>query len=246
MRKLENVSIVLVCGISDDNHIISSLKALKHSCLNLDFYEKILISPKIVNESILNEIKTLGVSHHIINGFDYIGYNNFMVKNLYDHITSDFCISIQHDGFIINPNLWDDEFLNYDYIGAPWSDGLIQSTDAVFNDVKNSRKYSLVGNGGFSLRSRKLLYETKCSPFTCDVQKINNFSLKSGEVGEHVQIPMPEDNYICLNYFEYLTEKGIKYAPVDLASKFSRESPIPENHVFGLHGDRNLVKKILK
>ena len=45
---------------------------------------------------------------------------------------------------------------------------------------------------------------------------------------------------------EYLTEKGIKYAPVDLASKFSRESPIPENHVFGFHGDRNLVKRILK
>ena len=50
---------------------------------------------------------------------------------------------IQHDGFILNHKAWDNEFLNYDYIGAPvyWM----------------GNKLIEVGNGGFSLRSKKLL-----------------------------------------------------------------------------------------
>jgi hypothetical protein len=246
MINLNNVSIVLTCGKDDLDHIKSSFKAMKHSCLKINFFEKILISPKINDEEFLNELRINNITHHIIEPIDYIQYNNFMVKNLYDYIKSDFCITIQNDGFIINPHLWRDDFLNYDYIGAPWSDFLIQSTDAVFKEVKRNRKYSLVGNGGFSLRSKKLLKETKNSPFTCDIQKINDFSLKTGESGEHVMIPMPEDNYICLNYYEYFTERDIKYAPVELAHIFSTEIPQCPNTVsFGFHGDRNLVNFIL-
>ena len=34
-----------------------------------------------------------------------------------DHLyVQDFCITVQYDGFIIDPN-WTDEFLDYDYIG---------------------------------------------------------------------------------------------------------------------------------
>jgi len=50
-------------------------------------------------------------------------------------------LSIQYDSWIVNPSAWTDEFLEYDYIGAPWS---------WFPD-KN------VGNSGFCLRSRRLL-----------------------------------------------------------------------------------------
>lgn len=46
---------------------------------------------------------------------------------------------MQYDGWIINPRLWTDDFLRYDYIGAPW-----YWTDWT------------VGNGGFSLRSARL------------------------------------------------------------------------------------------
>ena len=44
---------------------------------------------------------------------------------------------IQWDGWPINPTAWDDEFLRYDYIGAPWP----------------WHECCSVGNGGFSLRS---------------------------------------------------------------------------------------------
>lgn len=69
-------------------------------------------------------------------------YSRFVVKELHKHFDTQFVLVIQHDGYVLDGNQWDDRFMDYDYVGAPWleSDG--------FN----------VGNGGFSLRS-KLLQE---------------------------------------------------------------------------------------
>jgi hypothetical protein len=50
-------------------------------------------------------------------------------------------LSIQWDGYLVNPDAWTDEFLEYDYIGAPW---------CWFPDMN-------VGNSGFCLRSRRLI-----------------------------------------------------------------------------------------
>jgi len=57
---------------------------------------------------------------------------------LHKHINTNHCLITQHDGWIVNPDKWDDAFLNYDYIGAPWPSGK-------------------VGNGGFSLRTKSFL-----------------------------------------------------------------------------------------
>ncbi|GGC36217.1 hypothetical protein GCM10011386_30440 [Parapedobacter defluvii] len=65
-------------------------------------------------------------------------YSEFMIKKLYQYIDTPFALVIQWDGFVLNPKGWRNQFLSYDYIGAPWND-------------------KCVGNGGFSLRSRSLL-----------------------------------------------------------------------------------------
>jgi len=49
-------------------------------------------------------------------------------------------LNIQWDSWICDPSMWHDEFMDYDYIGAPWW----------YKDGKN------VGNGGFSLVSTRL------------------------------------------------------------------------------------------
>lgn len=67
-------------------------------------------------------------------------YSEFIIKELWKYIDTEFCLVIQHDGYVLNGKSWQDEFLQYDYIGAPWN----------YTDGKN------VGNGGFSLRSRLL------------------------------------------------------------------------------------------
>ena len=47
-------------------------------------------------------------------------YNHFIIKELNDHINSEFCMIVQTDGHPIRPEAWEDEFLKYDYLGAPW------------------------------------------------------------------------------------------------------------------------------
>lgn len=53
------------------------------------------------------------------------------------HVRTSHILGIQWDSWIVEPSSWRDEFLDWDYIGAPWW----------YQDGMN------VGNGGFSLRS---------------------------------------------------------------------------------------------
>lgn len=57
------------------------------------------------------------------------------------HIKTSRVLYFQWDGWIIDPSQWTDEFLRYDYIGAPWW----------YHDGYN------VGNSGFCLRSKALI-----------------------------------------------------------------------------------------
>lgn len=49
------------------------------------------------------------------------GYNVWLVREFPRYIICDHCLTIHRDGFILNPDRWENEFLNYDYIGAPWA-----------------------------------------------------------------------------------------------------------------------------
>lgn len=68
-------------------------------------------------------------------------YSKFMIKELgrYEFDTSHLLV-IQADGYVLDGNVWTDDFLGVEYIGAPW----------LYIDGKN------IGNGGFSLRSVNL------------------------------------------------------------------------------------------
>ena len=69
-------------------------------------------------------------------------YSTLMLKGLARHVESSHALVVQWDGYVVNPDAWTGEFLACDYIGAPWPWG---------------SEGSRVGNGGFSLRSRRLL-----------------------------------------------------------------------------------------
>jgi hypothetical protein len=47
-------------------------------------------------------------------------YSHFIVKELDAYVETEYVLVIQYDGFILNPEAWTDEFLKYDYVGAPW------------------------------------------------------------------------------------------------------------------------------
>jgi len=68
-------------------------------------------------------------------------YSRFVIKELGRHFRTSHLLVIQWDGYVINGKAWQEAFLEYDYIGAPWG----------FHTDQHR-----VGNGGFSLRSRRL------------------------------------------------------------------------------------------
>src|SRR5205085_391058 len=69
-------------------------------------------------------------------------YSQFVFKDLPRVVETPFALMVQWDGYVIDANAWSENFRDFDYIGARWpfiSDGMA------------------VGNGGFSLRSRKFM-----------------------------------------------------------------------------------------
>ena len=152
---------------------------------------------------------------------DINGYNKIMINDLHKYFDTSHCLIVQSDSFVVNPNEWTNEFLKYDYIGAPWTKTINPKKNLQI-DLKKNR----VGNGGFSLRSKKLAVATK--------------DIKLSELN----LPLiTEDVVMCHYLYEDLIKKGISFAPIELASKFSvehvetnKEFGIGPGNVFGFHG----------
>ena len=71
----------------------------------------------------------------------YLEYSQFCVEQLANFVHTEHMLNLQLDGFIVNPHRWNNAFLEYDYIGAPWQS---KKHRPIPNGVA-------VGNGGFSL-----------------------------------------------------------------------------------------------
>lgn len=132
-------------------------------------------------------------------------YSAFMLHRLHKYVTTSHALCVQWDGFAINGSGWDPEFLDYDYVGPVWPH---------FTDGHN------VGNGGFSLRSRKLLLATRSLPY-------------DGRTAEDVLIGR--------TYRRKLELEGIQFAPAAVAHRFAYERTAPTGQEFGFHGAFNLV-----
>lgn len=156
---------------------------------------------------------------------------NYITLKLMPHICVEKQNMIIHsDGFAINENSWYNEFLDYDYIGACWSDGQ-------------------VGNGGFTIRSRKL-YDAMID---MDIYNQENFIRHTvidnpdyyvvDNYGDKV---IPEDNVICKLFKNQLMQNyNIKYAPAHIADQFSIEHNMSSPWVgksLGFHGKHGIAK----
>ena len=133
-------------------------------------------------------------------------YSWFLLGKLADHIETEFCLVVQWDGFVLDSSRWDPAFLTFDYIGAPWPQ---------FRDGQD------VGNGGFSLRSRRLLDACRDPDF---------------------QPFDPEDLAICRTNRRLLESRhGIRFADRMTAASFSLERGRHEVPTFGFHGVFNMI-----
>lgn len=128
-------------------------------------------------------------------------YNRLLVNEVIHHVDTDWMMVAQFDGFVLNAAQWSPSFLHYDYIGAPWS---------------SVQEFS-VGNGGFSLRSRRL------------AEIVARSGVYDGSVAEDV--------FICRHLRAILEdEHKIHFAPPAIAAHFSAEWVVPRFPTFGFHG----------
>ena len=128
-------------------------------------------------------------------------YSRFVMKELAAHVHTEFALLVQWDGFVVNADAWSDDFLEHDYIGAKW--------------IFHADAYN-VGNGGFSLRSKRLLEATRDSRIVPDEA---------------------EDVAICRTHRPYLeTAHGIRFAPEAVADRFAFEASYWTSPPFGFHG----------
>ncbi len=134
-------------------------------------------------------------------------YSHLMLKGLLEHVATPHVLVVQWDGYAVNAAAFDPAFLACDYIGAKWF---------WYDDAHR------VGNGGFSLRSRRLLEALQDRR----VQLVEAEDLTIGRAAR----PLLENAH------------GIRYASEQLADRFSFEAAYPIGRPFGFHGLFNFAR----
>jgi len=136
-------------------------------------------------------------------------YSAFVLKRLASHVTTTHALLVQWDGYVINPLAWEPAFLDCDYIGAKW-----------FWQPEGRR----VGNGGFSLRSRRLIDALQDPRILLD----ENEDVAIGTTFR----PLLEAEY------------GIRFATEEIADRFAFEAAYPIGQPFGFHGLFNFCRVV--
>ena len=204
--KLDLPNVTLVCA--DDVETAKALKMMRDICVVINFGDvKMFSSPKpsIPHHEFMVEVPPLQ---------SIKDYDEFIFKNLNNFISTEFCMIVQTDGHPLRTDAWREEFLHYDYIGAPWT--WVSSLPDPRDSFKHCPVGRCVGNSGFSIRSKKLMEVLIDYEYDFDVNG-------------------PEDEYVCRTIGEELKSKGIKFAPVEIAHMFSVENAMWRGQ-FGFHG----------
>lgn len=183
MIELPSVTLIALTGLGYQNK--ETVEALERSSQQIRFADVKLIQ--------LAKIKTID------------DWNKAIIYDLPNYIDTSHCILVHADGYIINPEEWNSDWLDYDFIGAPWP---LPSDD--FSYRTESNRLIRVGNS-VSLRSKKLMDLVATRPMEYHYGNNN------------------EDGQICVWERDWLEEQGCKFAPLEVAIHFSKEHEIPEN-----------------
>lgn len=209
-----NIMTLLSVIVSLYNVVKHSL-ATKFNCIIYTSSKYVDKYKKVIDELSLSHL----ISLRIIKDFDevevfHMEVYNQVLKNVefWETLNCVKCIVVQDDGFLMNGKFIEN-YLQYDYIGAPWA-------DAKDNEyIKKHINPQLVGNGGFSIRDvSKMIH-------ICKTYKAEKNSLFYHNLNE-----IPEDVY----FVKHLTQIGANVAPFEVARKFAVEQVLSVNPV-GFH-----------
>lgn len=197
--KLPNVTLVAMTSVK----VKETIKAMQYSMRGIEFGDVVLITHR-KPFFLPKEIRYAHISK--LTDIDHFNYKT--VYDMGDYIHTDFALLVHYDGFVVNPDMWRDEFLEYDYIGSPWPLPK-EGDDTTYRDIYGN--LCRVGNS-VSIRSKRLM----------DYPKKANVPWV-GEKGY-----FNEDGFICCKIRHLLEAEGMKIAPLELAVYFGHEHMIPE------------------
>lgn len=201
--QLQQVTLVAMTSVN----VKATIQAMEYSMRGIDFGDAVLITHK----KPFGLPKTIRYSHTSkLTNIDDFNYK--MVYELGDHIKTDYALIVHADGFVVHPEMWRDEFLDYDYIGAPWP--LPKEGDTTtYRDIYGN--ICRVGNSA-GIRSKRLM----------DFPKKANVPWE----GEYAYGKMwfYEDGFICCKIRHLLEAEGMRIAPLEVAKYYSHEQMIPE------------------
>jgi hypothetical protein len=185
---------VTLCAVTSVN-VAATVRALEHSMAQIKFaacklFTDAEIGPTLMGIDVIRTPRMSSVAD----------YSNFVLTRLVDQIETSHCLMAQWDGHVVNASRWQPAFLDFDYIGARWPQ---------FMDGHD------VGNGGFSLRSRRLMEMCKSPEF---------------------QPSDAEDVAIARINRNWLEGRGMRFANGVMADRFSAEREGSTQYSFGFHG----------
>lgn len=183
MLKLPSVTLLCLTGKDFEGH----KKAIDRSCEGIEFGDV-----KIIWDEKIRSIDD---------------WNREVVFGLTDYVRTPFALLIHADGYVIHPEAWKPEFLDYDYTGAPWP---LPMDDYSYKTPEG--ELVRVGNS-VSLRSKRLLE----APRRLNLEWRSYFGNSN------------EDGFLCVHNRTKLEAEGIQFAPLDIAKYFSKEHEIEEN-----------------
>lgn len=185
MLQLPNVTLIALTGIYYD--VAGITNAINKSTEGIDFG-----AVKVIGDSRITNVDA---------------WNHGIIYDLWKYVDTDYAFLFHGDGYVINPHLWNPDWLNYDYIGAPWP---LPTDDYSYRTP--DRQIIRVGNS-VSLRSKRIL----------------TAPTDLGLLWRSYYGNTHEDGFLCVHNREILERHSIRFAPLEVAAHFSKEHEIPEN-----------------
>lgn len=200
MSKLQLPSVTLLCcDCVDSKRAIRVLERCKALC---DFGAVKLLTSIPTTYEHLVKIRPLN---------SLVAYSIFMLTKVHEYIDTEHVLIVQRDGFIINTDSWNPQWLNLDYIGPLFV------------------QYDCVGSGGFSLRSKRLM------------ENVSENTPEWDGTQKHADLIQPglsyyEDGVICLSgKFSQFKFGNLEEAAM-WAQGGNRNPDYYRPHPFGFHG----------
>jgi hypothetical protein len=242
MRDFSNITLVSVTGLNDAT---GAALALEFSRRQMPGACALLLSP-CVPDNLPPEVR-----HRAIAPLSFKEYSLFMLFALWRVIETDYVLIVQDDGWLLDIANWSDEFLEYDYVGAPAQLGRVEKPEGTYW-IKDFHWFFEIGkpdtlvtpvlNGGFSLRSRRMLRALVDHPQI-------RMEIPPPQIDESGPIRMDwfhdathEDVVLTGILRAQLEAVGMRFAPLEVAARFSFEQAAFDfmggepARVFGMHG----------